>query len=69
MLAWLGSSRVYPKGLYAARRMYSAAAAEVPPTSPEKPEAPEFLDEKEKAIFERLSAALEPTELEVHTFA
>ncbi|KAF2434378.1 bola-like protein, partial [Tothia fuscella] len=28
-------------------------------------EAPDFLDEKEKAIFDRLSDALEPTALEV----
>jgi len=37
----------------------------MPATGEGRPEAPDFLDEKEKAIFERLSQALDPVALEV----
>jgi hypothetical protein len=52
-------------GSSAARRLYSTNAAEAPDAAAERPEAPDHLDEKEKAIFDRLSKALDPTALEV----
>jgi hypothetical protein len=47
------------------RRLYSANAAKAPDTITERPEAPDHLDEKEKAIFDKLNEALDPLALEV----
>jgi hypothetical protein len=63
----LQSPRIWPSFSlhHAALRSYSSSAAQSPVKTSARPEAPDFLDEKEKAIFDRLSDALEPTELEV----
>jgi hypothetical protein len=49
----------------AVRRSYSAAAEASASAVSERPEPPDYLDEKEKAIFERLNSAFEPVALEV----
>jgi hypothetical protein len=55
-------------GSPAVRRLYSTDAAEAPDAVIERPVAPDHLDEKEKAIFDRLVKALDPTALEVLLF-
>jgi hypothetical protein len=50
---------------HAVRRSYSTNAAKAPDAASERPEAPDHLDEKEKAIFDKLNEALDPLALEV----
>lgn len=60
-------SRITPRSHYSSSSTADGPSSSSSTGQSERPEPPDYLDEKEKAIFDRLNEALEPIALQVGT--